>query len=156
MIEYDNERLIGKIVSPPASRSAAKNKSAEEYKEKTFKRRGVVISGGSRRNAERRRGYDLDFGQKNNRRVRGRRQRRPGFGSVQNADQILVIALKNEPSAPPLEPGAEVYVERVLDRERMRTYKPESAPALDESKPETPRDNDRDYIVTLSGKSRGG
>lgn len=157
MVEYDNERLIGKIVSQPASRSAAKNKSEGEYKERTFKRRGMVISAGSRRKVERRRDCDLNFGQGKNRRVRGRRQGRPGFWSVQNADQFLVIALKNDSSAPPLEPGAEVYVERILDSERIRTT-PVPAPSLDKLKPEipAPRDNDRDYIVTLSGKPRSG
>lgn len=158
MVDIEDEKHVDRIVSSQLSRPVHKEEAERNLSQKTRNRSGVVLSCGSRRKAKRRKDSAKDFAD-GERRSRARRQTGPmhaqRFGNLEQADQIVVIALKKPDfTAPSLKPGDAVYVEPVFQPGEQDSRKPEpAAPVGQKTEPQKPKDNDRDYIVSLSGKS---
>lgn len=148
MIDYEGEKHVERMTSSRPARPVHGESDNPVTKPKAERRTGVVLSCGNKRKTERRKIYDEDIPEQGQRK-RKRRQREQGL--PHGADQILVVALKDESLASHLKSGDKVYVEQAFNLQTSSSSAP--TPAADSGEQsEKQKPDDRDYIVTLSGK----
>jgi hypothetical protein len=156
MSEFDEEKHIEKIISSYAARAVMREKSAEEYKQPDWRRQGVVLSCGRRRALERR-GNSESPPSRAERRHANRRHKAASEPADGASWRILVVALKDRGGAAfNPKPGDEVFVEHAHPESGKGCRKPAVAGAEQSQVPNAPaRDDNRDYVVHLSGKPPG-